>query len=388
MASINDIVQVAESLEKSPVLVEGDRCVAVRNRNATCRKCQEACPTDAIEIADNRIELSAHACVACGACSTVCPTAAFTPLKPLDDDLRAAVRASLECREGRVLIACARIASKHGADPACYAEVPCLARVDESLIVGLAADGAVSVELVDGTCATCKYRAVSAGIDETVSSANVALAVQGSEVRASRRSDFPEDARIDDARGLFGTSRRGFFSEAAHAAKDMALTTAKAALDKELGMKKKEPLIGERLRVSKDGSLPRFEVARHVTLIDALDALGTPESDFLITRLFGRVLVDTEKCNGCGMCAVFCPTGAIRRDEAKKPYTNPRFLEFWASECVQCGLCVDVCWKKCIAVSPFVSTAELFDFEPVVFDLTKNAQAQKPRGGLGFGQGR
>ena len=169
MASINDIVQVAESLEKSPVLVEGDRCVAVRNRNATCRKCQEACPTDAIEIADNRIELSAHACVACGACSTVCPTAAFTPLKPLDDDLRAAVRASLECREGRVLIACARIASKHGADQACYAEVPCLARVDESLIVGLVADGAVSVELEKtfknfngGSCRNCTFYSLRA----------------------------------------------------------------------------------------------------------------------------------------------------------------------------------------------------------------------------------
>lgn len=388
MASINDIVQVAESLEKSPVLVEGDRCVVVRNRNATCRKCQEACPTDAIEIADNSIRIIAHACVACGACSTACPTAAFEPLKPLDDELRTAARASLERREGRVLVACARIASKHGADPACYAEVPCLARVDESLIVGLAADGAASVELVDGTCSTCKYRAVSAGIDETVSSANVALAVQGSKVRASRRSDFPEDTRIDDARELFGTSRRGFFSEAAHAAKDMALTTAKTVLDKELGTKKKEPLIGERLRVSKDGSLPRFEVERHAALIDALDALGAPESDFLITRLFGRVLVDTGKCNGCGMCAVFCPTGAIKRDEAKKPYTNPRFLEFWASECVQCGLCVDVCWKKCITVSPLVSTSELFDFEPVVFDLTKSSQAQKPRGGLGLGQGR
>ena len=53
-----------------------------------------------------------------------------------------------------------------------------------------------------------------------------------------------------------------------------------------------------------------------------------------------KSMEDTEKCNGCGMCAVFCPTGAIRRDEAKKSYRNPRFLEFWASECVQCGLCV------------------------------------------------
>ena len=45
------------------------------------------------------------------------------------------------------------------------------------------------------------------------------------------------------------------------------------------------------------------------------------------------------------------------------------------SRCVQCGLCVDVCWKGALTLSSKVSTAQLFDFEPVVFDL---AAAKRP----------
>ena len=47
------------------------------------------------------------------------------------------------------------------------------------------------------------------------------------------------------------------------------------------------------------------------------------------------------------------------------------FLEFSCAECVQCGLCVDACMKKCITVSPQVRTAELFDFEPRFIYLPK-----------------
>lgn len=37
-----------------------------------------------------------------------------------------------------------------------------------------------------------------------------------------------------------------------------------------------------------------------------------PEID---TRLFGSVHVDAEACSSCGMCAVFCPTGALKKSD-------------------------------------------------------------------------
>ena len=375
MPNINEIMQVAEALEKSPVAVLRDRCVAVRNRNATCRKCVDICQVDAIDIAANEIHLDAGACMACGACTTVCPTEALAPVQPTDDALAEAVANSAAKRDSRALIACARISSKRLADPGLYAEVPCMARVDESILLDLAAHGVTEIELIDGTCATCKYRACVPAIDATVLYANELLAAQGSALRVQRASEFPSDTLVDSAEGLFGSTRRGFFSEAAGAAKETAMVAAKTTIEQELGYTAPEVSIGERLRVTQDGAMPRLEMPRHDRTINAMDAIGLPVVDSIDTRRFGSVQIDLQKCNACGMCAVFCSTGALKRDDGGSVTSELKCLEFSASECVQCGLCRDVCWKGALTLSSTVSTEQIFDFEPVVFDL-KNAQRQ------------
>lgn len=375
MPSINDIVQVAEALEKSPIAVLRDRCVAVRNRNATCRLCVQACHVDAIDVSANEIHLSASACVGCGVCASVCPTEALVPVNPSDADLVAAAEKSGAANDGRVVLACARMASKHVADPNRFAEVSCLGRVEESLIVHLASRGAADVLLVDGVCATCKYGFVSPHVDEAISEANALMAAHGSDVRASRASQFPEELLVDSAEGMFGSTRRGFFAEAAGAAKETAMTAAKTSMAQELGFLGNEASIGERLRVTESGTMPRLDMPRHDALINAMDALGEQVVSTIDSRRFGRVSLDADKCNACGMCAVFCPTGAIKRADEDNPAALLECLEFSAADCVNCGLCADVCWKGALTLSREVSTEQLFDFEPVAFDLSR---APKP----------
>ena len=38
-------------------------------------------------------------------------------------------------------------------------------------------------------------------------------------------------------------------------------------------------------------------------------------------------------CKGCGICAAFCPTGAVAMDETGRPYVKD------AGACVNCGWC-------------------------------------------------
>ena len=375
MPSINEIVTIAEALEKSPVVAVPDRCVNVRNRNATCRKCVEACQISAIDVYANEIHLDAKACMACGACTAVCPTEALVSVAPLDADLAKAAAGSAVLNDGRAVFACARIAAKRLADPDRFAEVPCLARIDESVLLSLVSHGATDVLLVDGTCQTCKYRFNVPLIDTTVMCADELLAAHGSDARVRRASDFPEGMKAEDTQGLYGATRRGFFSEAASATKNTVATAARTTIEQELGYAKQEPGIGERLRVSESGEMPRLTMPRHEVAINALDAIGEPVVETIDTRLFGTVDIDTGKCNACGMCAVFCPTGALSRDPVEKMSEPLRYLEFSASDCVQCGLCADVCWKGALKLSGHVPTEELFDFEPRTFPM--KAQLKK-----------
>ncbi|MBC2888657.1 4Fe-4S binding protein [Gordonibacter massiliensis (ex Traore et al. 2017)] len=367
MPNLIDIVEVAEALESKAVFLAPDRCTVVRNRHSSCRKCSDACPTDAVGAVDNVLSLDSELCVACGACTVVCPTEALIPLQPLDEDLAEAVANAVVAAGGRAVFACARIASKHLGDPSKFAEVPCLARMEESVLLELAARDVRDIQLVDGTCSTCKFRANVPGIDATVASANQLLAAQGSDIRVERASAFPDDVLLEDKRSLLGASRRGFFSQAKGTALTAAEKTVEVAFIKKGGAAAQT--LRERLRMSDAGTLPQFNPVRRMHVLDAMDSLGPSVVPEIDTRLFGSVQIDAEACSSCGMCAVFCPTGALKKSDLVPEEGEGSFLEFSASDCVQCNLCADACLKSCLEVSSVVSTDELFDFEPRLIHL-------------------
>lgn len=378
MPTINDIAAVADSMGKCRIKVIEDACVVVRNRNAACRACEKVCPHGAIKAQGNTLTISSSLCVECGACVAVCPTEAIVSLEPSDAELAEAAARSLAANDGMAVFACARINAKQLADPERYAVVPCLARLEESLLLALVGVGATELVLVDGTCQTCKHRDCVRAVDEVIAQVDRLLAAHDSTVRVQRASAFPAELAVEDSRSLKGSSRRGFISEAARTAKEAAMSAAQATIAKELGIDIAERSISERLRVGEDGRMPLVEMPRHERAINALDAIGAPRVDVISSRLFGTVSIDVEKCNACGVCTVFCPTGALRRDPAKKPSETVRYIEFSASECVQCKLCYDACWKRCIKVSSDVPADELYDFEPRTFTMLKNSQRRNP----------
>ncbi len=369
MPSLDNIMQVAEALEKSPIIVMRDRCVAVRNRNAACRTCAESCPEGAIDVGFNEVKLEAGKCIACGICASACPTEALVPVKPTEGSLREASLNSVGRNGGCAVVACARIAAKRQADPSRYAEVPCLSFADEALIVELVSKGAERILLVDGNCQTCKHRRCIGALEESLRLARLLLDAHGSNAAIERVTGFPDDLREETTQGLHGSTRRGFFSEAVGAAKETAMTAARTTLESELGYKIDEASIGDRLRVTEKGTLPQLRMPRHEAVLNALDAIGLPQEGAIESRLFGSVTIDVQKCNSCGMCAVFCPTGALARAEAEKSSDPLRYLEFSAADCVQCGLCEDVCWKEALELSRTVDASELYDFEPRTFKL-------------------
>lgn len=369
MPNLNDIATIADSLEKHSVGVVPDRCVRVRNRNAKCTKCLDVCKVKALTIEQNKVEYNASACVHCGACVTVCPTEALVALDPPESALAQTLAQTRSHTGGIVALACARQAAKRKGDPACFAEVPCLGRVDESLFLSIASSHPDQVLLVDGQCSSCRFGWCEGVIESVTSDVNGILENLGSPLRIQRVSEFPEALLITDEAGTFGASRRNFFTDSVGYMKDATMTAAKATLNEKLGGPKKETRIGERLRVNENGTLPQFPMARHERAIDAIDALGTPQGETLDSSLFGAVTIETDTCNACGMCVTFCPSGALSRRLGDDPGKKLTAIEFLACDCVQCDLCSDVCWKDSCTVSRAVPTDQLFDFEPVVFTL-------------------
>ncbi|MBR1787698.1 MAG: 4Fe-4S binding protein [Bacteroidaceae bacterium] len=65
----------------------------------------------------------------------------------------------------------------------------------------------------------------------------------------------------------------------------------------------------------------------------------------------GAIVVDTERCKGCNLCAVACPLKIIRLTQKsvnKKGY--PYAEQVGAGMCTGCTSCAIVCPDGCITV--------------------------------------
>lgn len=357
---MDNILGLFEKLESQSLAVQPSRCVVVRNRNASCRRCAEACPAGAILVEGNDLAVAPERCVGCGTCATVCPTAALESKKPDDKELLRAAVAAMQANDGAAVImdAAMQAAAEGKYDPAKVAAVKSLGRVDESLIAVLAAGGATSIVLVAGP-----VEDASAASDRTAQlvcdTAALLLETWGSDVSVKLTSKLPRSVRRTEP-AEFDTGRRGFFSSVRDEARAAAAITAEHVVREKLGAE--EPEEPKFAKVAEDGTLPHFLPERRGRLLLALSNLGSPEDVMIDTRLFGHVIIDGEKCTSCQMCATFCPTEAIRKfgDAATAAETGKPFgIDHYTGRCVQCHCCEDICPTGALTLSTDVFATDV-----------------------------
>lgn len=379
MPSVADVLSYADYLKVSPLAIDEDRCVAVRNRNATCRRCQDACLADAITVQHNEISVDVDACVRCGGCVPTCPTSALSWLEPTRSTLIADVLKTADRPRGLAVIACARAASRHEADPERYAEVPCLGAVGESELLELASCGLDDLVLVDGDCRTCRYGAVDQLIAKALDCAADLLEAVDASVILTRSRSFPAEVRTSQHANLRGEDRRGLLAQTGRYVRSVAGNVAKKTVEEKLGAGKDAPrTLKDRLTAGRSGRMPTFKPTENFRILECLEKMAEHPEELVAstsvveTRRFGSVSIDPDACSGCGLCVLFCPTAALSHASFDVPEREDRkYLEFSAELCTQCGLCHDVCLRKCLEVSSRVSLSCLYDLEPELLEISK-----------------
>lgn len=354
MASPSDIMKLLEKLQSININVHQSRCIEVRNRNAHCMRCAEVCTSGCISYFDNELSIDPGKCIGCGTCATACPTCALEAQNPSDKELMHKCVLAARAADGEVIIACNELleAAEGLYDVEKVVGVKCLGRVEESLLVTLADAGAKHIRLVMGRCDECEHVSGLRMCEKVRDTANALLETWNSEVRVQISRKLPRAARLTD-KG-YDESKRLFFTDTKGTAKKAAVVAGNYAIDDALDIE--EPEEPKYQKVDEEGALPHFVPNRRELLMQSLGELGEPQDVMIDTRLWGHVVIETDKCAACMMCATFCPTGALHKFQDEDGTVG---IEHYPGDCVKCRTCEQICPKHALWISEEVFAVDM-----------------------------
>ena len=335
MVSFDALEQFVQRFEQPPATVNAAVCTREMTFLSRCERCVQACPHEAIDLKGAVKVLPA--CTGCGACLTVCPTDAYRlPESSLGDILAQVERAAR--KTGSALLTCAKSRVIRQADVV----LPCLARAEETLLLGAFAAGAREVTLVRGPCDGCENAPAMPRLERTVARlqgwAGALPATTGLRLVSEGEAPPPPRPRAEvegERRAFFAWMRREGLQVAARVADEVAAgwSGRPAASPRGTLSPERRLLLGLLRRLpDSEGSLPY-----------------DPEGPF------ADLAVDLDACDGSGACVRVCPTEALKQPEGPDGFT----LTFQTSRCVNCGLCVEHCEPKAIRFAPTILVAPL-----------------------------
>lgn len=387
MSLVSGLISLLGAIESDAISVHEERCISIRNRNADCLRCAEACTSEAISYADNDLKIDPSACIGCGTCATACPTCAIEVRHPSDDELVKYVKSAIVASKGHPVIACetalaaadarqkqqrlslaARLKGVAPAyDMAQICAVPCLGRIDESLLVGLGAYKSHDVTLVCGDCESCAHAPGGRLARAVAQSARAMLEAFGCGMEVAISEELPARVCGDAARPsghAAGTDRREFFKSMREGAARVAADAVDAQAGEALAAHDAPRVPPAYQKVGEDGTLSHFVPSRRTRVYNYLKHIGEPVSKTVRTRIIGSLSIDADACDSCRMCAVFCPTGAIEKRDG----------EFFGivhrpAKCVQCRLCEHICPKSAISISDEVTLEQFMGRRAVAYRM-------------------
>lgn len=307
----------ASSTSSTPPYEARRRCARLHHASSQCDACVKACPAEALKIVDDKVVLISPRCTGCGACSAACPSEVFVFTAPDDAALfKALFTASRE--KPAITLACAN-AGGEGAD----VTLPCLQRLEAGHIATAAAAGAASVTLRHADCADCPKKG-AANLARLVSDARALLASLGS---ALSIADKTAASRVNADRRFFLTRLTRQASPQGDERKPDVAQKIEAAVEDEPW----QHVPAKRLRTT---------AALRLLLERAEKNTERPDYPVKLPEI-------GPACEGCGFCAMTCPTQALKTETA----AGVMRFSITPADCTGCGVCADLCYKNAVTMT-------------------------------------
>jgi len=341
--------KVFENLSRS-IKVNSTRCSRVRHKSSDCTLCYMYCETNSIEIParpSEPIKFNRDTCTDCGICVNLCPTDCFKFINNAHAEMMLNFIKGID-NQGILTIDCAE-SSVTNSDTI----IRCIGLLSCTDILTLYLSGASTITIKHSACIDCVIKhgrkIIAGSITDLRMLSDIFSYLQPLTVLEEDNIitiKFPK--QFDILKPVIKekpnptVNRRGLFSFY----KDMTIESVRDTAG--LLIPDEQPL---RLKTTFDQYLP----ATRIKFLDNIMRLGDILTDVAPTGKYINMVNIYSSCVFCGLCAKFCPTGALTINEDKnKIHFNP-------SKCVTCNLCKVACYHNQLDYKPQLELKYFFN---------------------------
>ena len=342
-------------------------CMHANCKEATCTKCVDICPVDALALEEGNLSIKSDTCKGCGLCVATCPTRAIYTAKADPKRVYDQLAASAGTGE-KAYVTCAQALRK--TPPPGVIVLPCLAVMDRELWFALlAAYDNISVYQPVGACEECPYSAGEEFYTEAIATAEewsretVGLVCDPDKLKfdkkhAAQRKEFINSI-FKTSVGVAKTAvpfvgGAGKVLEAINKHR-REFNALQGTLNKLTGNSAEGSAASRRVNLNPNRVLMLQALRNYKDLAEDVE-LELSETDY-------------DVCDGCEKCISACPTGARAIDEDGDVSTLVNY-------CIGCGLCQEICPTGACTLQLYCGEVFLDEMS----DLEKKVEAYKDKG--------
>lgn len=305
--------------------LDGPKCVRARFKHSSCRRCEDVCPAGLIRTAELGVSYTPAGCTGCGACTVVCPSAAFRL-----EGFRAATLIEKTRGTSEAFLVCSRFDGNHGQS------IPCAGVLEPSVLLALFTMGLRRLRVFAGLCPACPSAKAFGLFQENAARASRLMAALGIEGEIVFQNELSDGVPVCSRRQFFG-----FLRSQLGVAIDAVLPDLQDSAD-QINLPERRRLLAAAARRA------AFRKSQN----------GEP-TGFLDTEDTGTLtLLAGDRCDLCGRCYALCPTGSLQMVQKDQEVT----LVHYPAKCIGCRLCLDVCPRGSLIPVSEISVQSLVDF--------------------------